>query len=103
MMTPMTRQRTKLAPGDPRLIATYRFQFYAYLVRHTFGIFIFPGMSALSFHLGAPPMGWLFLVLSLAYGGLVAVNIRKLYLAWKKNEAVHRQKEAYAASQLTED
>ena len=103
MMTPLTRPRTKLAPGDPRLIATYRFQFWAYLLRHTIGIFIFPALSALSFHLGATLMGWAFLIFSVAYGSLVVVNIRKLYLVWKKNEAVRRQNEAFAASQRTED
>jgi hypothetical protein len=86
--------RKPVEPGDPRLIATYRFQFWVYAVRHVLGSLFFGFLTWQAFTLQAAPIGYALALFGLVYTGFVAMNLRKLFVAWKKNEAVRREKEA---------
>lgn len=92
------RNQSTAVPGDPRLIANYRRQFFIYSIRHGLGFVMFIFFAVSSFQLGVMPIGYAFLVLGLAYGAFVALNVRKLYTAWKSNERVRRQKDAATAA-----
>ena len=87
------RDQSTAAPGDPRLIASYRLQFFIYSIRHGLGFVMFVFFAVSAFQLGVMPMGYALLVLGLAYGTFVAINVRKLYSAWKNNERVRRENE----------
>ncbi|RYG86024.1 MAG: hypothetical protein EON58_22230, partial [Alphaproteobacteria bacterium] len=60
-------QRPRLEPGDPRLIATYRFQFWAYSIRHVLGIVFFVFLAVQAFSLATPSMGYVMGAFGLAY------------------------------------
>ena len=86
--------RKPLTPGDPRLVATYRFQFFVYSVRHLGGIIFFAFLTAQAFNLYAAPVGYALAVFGLAYTGFVFLNLFKLFRAWKRNEAIGRSNRA---------
>jgi hypothetical protein len=88
--------RKPVEPGDPRLIATYRFQFWVYAVRHVFGSLFFAFLTWQAFTLQSAPIGYALLFFGLVYTGFVVFNMRKLFVAWKRNEAVRREKDAAA-------
>ncbi len=86
--------RKPVEPGDPRLIATYRLQFWVYTIRHVLGVLFFAFLTWQAFTLQVAPIAYSLLVFGLVYTGFVALNQRKLFRAWKRNEAVRREKEA---------
>lgn len=85
--------RKPVEPGDPRLIATYRFQFWVYAVRHVLGVLFFAFLTWQAFLLESAPIGYAIALFGLIYTGFVGMNLRKLFRAWKRNEAVRREKE----------
>jgi hypothetical protein len=93
------RRSAPFPPGDPRLVNLYRFQFWAFLVRHGLGILLFIYLTQLAFRAETSPIGWALLLFGAAYGGFALVNVRKLYTAWKKNEALRRQNAAPARAE----
>ena len=87
--SPNSKPRT---PGDPRLVATYRLQFWGYSVRHILGAAFFTYLAWQAFALGVPIVGGAIAVFGAVYTGFVAVNIRKLYRAWRTNERIGRER-----------
>ena len=93
MMPAFRAARPKLAPGDPRLIATYRMQFFVYGVRHVLGVLVFAFLGWQAFHLAAAPVGVAIALFGIVYTAFVAYNLRRLFRAWKANEAARRGKD----------
>ena len=91
---PAPPNRTKAEPGDPRLVATYRFQFWVYSVRHVLGTAFFAYLAWQGFALGVPVIGAAIALFGMVYTGFVVVNLRKLYRAWRTNERIGREKAA---------
>lgn len=80
------------------MIATYRFQFWVYAVRHVLGCLFFGFLTWQAFNLYAGPIGYALALFGLVYTGFVVMNLLKLFKAWKRNEAVRREKEAATKS-----
>ena len=84
--------RKPLPPGDPRLVRLYRFQFFAYTVRHAVGVAFFAFLAWQSFALREPFWGAAIVLFGAVYTVFVGMNLHKLFRAWRKNAAIEREK-----------
>ncbi len=91
-MRPHPTNRKPLEPGDPRLVATYRFQFFVYGVRHVLGAAFFAFLAWQAFSFAEPILGYAVAAFGAVYTVFVSLNLVKLFRAWRTNEAIGRKK-----------
>jgi hypothetical protein len=80
-----THQRTPFRPGDPRLVRFLKFRFWAYVVRHVFGVAVFAVLIPLALRDGYTLAAVLIAGL-VVYGGFAAYSARGMWREWKAQE-----------------